>query len=616
VVRYLGLGPVFVYEAITSARRRPIYVWRVLFVLLLLAGMTLAWYLALRSTPGRPRVSRGGLQNLARMGEFLFYALSTVQISLILLAAPAATAGVICIERARGTLLHLMVTDLSDAEIVLGKLGARLAPVLGLLVCGVPVTALAALLGGIDFGALAGLFVVATSVAIVGCALALAFSLRASRSHDVLLAVYMIEGLYLLALPIVWDLMRSPPSAWFQKVNPYLLALAPYTRPGYTRPADFALFAAGSLGLSAALVGWSIARLRQAALPRPVGADRLGRARRAWRALVGRLPGPALDVNPILWREWHRNRPSRLGRWLWGIMLLLTWSLGVWGAYFVLRQGDARGVPYLLTGVGLQLFFGFLMVSAAAPTVLAEERVRGSLDVLLVAPASTASIVVAKWLGLYRWVLVLLPLPLLAGVLDAASATATPTIVPSLPPKVRLPPPIPLRTLDRVATPALGTADFLASGALLVGLGVALGTWVRRQGRALALSVAAYFALGIAWIFLIEMLTPVLLGLVTSQNMAAYPRQIARIATSLSPIAGPLAPGGVLRQVFYDDVRSTFWIGFAIVVAIKWALAGGLLLLTIRTFDHCLGRMAERPRRRRAERADAAAEPAPGAVAG
>ncbi len=72
----------------------------------------------------------------------------------------------------------MMVTDVADAEIVLGKLGARLAPISGLIACGVPVAALATLLGGVDFGAIVGLFVVSVSVAVIG------FYLRLAESPD------------------------------------------------------------------------------------------------------------------------------------------------------------------------------------------------------------------------------------------------------------------------------------------------------------------------------------------------------------------------------------------------------------------------------------------------
>ena len=79
-----------------------------------------------------------------------FYGLIGVELTLVMLAAPAATAGAICLDRARGTLAHMLMTDLSDPEIVLGKLAARLMPVMGLVACSWPVMAMCALLGGID----------------------------------------------------------------------------------------------------------------------------------------------------------------------------------------------------------------------------------------------------------------------------------------------------------------------------------------------------------------------------------------------------------------------------------------------------------------------------------
>src|SRR4051812_43166729 len=100
------------------------------------------------------------VQALANCGERFFYALAGLQLVMVLLVAPAVTAGAIGHDRARGILAQLAVTDLSRGEIVLGKLGSRLAPTLGLLACALPVTALAALLGGIDSLALLGLFAV------------------------------------------------------------------------------------------------------------------------------------------------------------------------------------------------------------------------------------------------------------------------------------------------------------------------------------------------------------------------------------------------------------------------------------------------------------------------
>src|SRR5262249_19191358 len=49
--------------------------------------------------------------------------------------------------------------------------------------------------------------------------------------------------------------------------------------------------------------------------------------------------------------------------------------------------------------VALEAAIGFLLMSLTSATSLAEERARGSLDVLLSTPLSTPSIVWGKWRG-------------------------------------------------------------------------------------------------------------------------------------------------------------------------------------------------------------------------
>ena len=167
-------------------------------MLIVLIGLVVVWF-----NHENANLGSGGrastYQQMAKLGELFFYTLAGIQISLVMLVAPAATAGSICIDRARGTLLHMLMTDLSDPEIVLGKLGARLAPVIGIIACAVPVVAITALLGGIEFSAIAGLFGVSLALAVLGCSLAVAISVWATKTHDVLIALYIIEGLWLLA---------------------------------------------------------------------------------------------------------------------------------------------------------------------------------------------------------------------------------------------------------------------------------------------------------------------------------------------------------------------------------------------------------------------------------
>ena len=130
--KHWGTGPVFAYESMLNARRWQVYAGRSVFVLLVLCGLVIVWVARIRLGFGT-RSTWAAHEQMAKLGEWFFYAMASIQVSLVILAAPASTAGSICIDRARGALAHIMVTDLSDAEIVLGKLGARLAPISGLI---------------------------------------------------------------------------------------------------------------------------------------------------------------------------------------------------------------------------------------------------------------------------------------------------------------------------------------------------------------------------------------------------------------------------------------------------------------------------------------------------
>ena len=135
---------------------------------------------------------------------------------------------------------------------------------------------------------------------------------------------------------------------------------------------------------------------------------------------------------------------------------------------------------------GLEATFGLLLLSLSAPTVLAEERVRGSLDVLMTTPISTDRIVLAKWWGAFRVVPALALLPAFGAIVIAAGE----------PSEFRTGPcrsePGSARNIDRLAMAGLPVLLFLVQGAAVASLGLLLATWVRRLGRAVAASVTIY----------------------------------------------------------------------------------------------------------------------------
>ena len=123
------LGPVFVNEWLTTSRRWQVYAGRSAFVAALLVGLWSAW-VSRASNQGVPTI-----QIMASVGEGFFNAIVFTQMTLTLMVAPASTAGAICEDRSSGKLEQLLTTELSDSEIILGKLAARLLPMLGLVTC-------------------------------------------------------------------------------------------------------------------------------------------------------------------------------------------------------------------------------------------------------------------------------------------------------------------------------------------------------------------------------------------------------------------------------------------------------------------------------------------------
>ena len=346
----LGPGPVFVYEWLTAARRWQGYALRALFLGAILVGLCFVWS---QGSNHRLPDAPVSLQKLAQYGWSIYRTIAIVELTLILLAAPAATAGAVCLDKARGTLDHMLATDLSNAEIVLGKLGVRLIPVLGLIACLVPVVAITSLLGGIDPLALVGSFLTAVGCAFVGCTLAMALSVYGRKVHEVLIMTYILIIIWILGqglLETASFVLTGRPNGlidrslevWLRWSNPYFLVMVPYANPGRADVMTYLGFLAGCLAFSAVLVVLATARIRRVALGqagRPAAGVRLwpSWSRRLVEAL--RPPGPSLDFNPVAWREWHRTRPSRMMRVAWGLYA----ALGLLWVYGAARPSNVPG---------------------------------------------------------------------------------------------------------------------------------------------------------------------------------------------------------------------------------------------------------------------------------
>ncbi len=96
-MRLPSLGPVFDFEMLLAARKKQQYAARVLFATLLFAGLAACWLTIDVSQRGAAMT----LRQRAELGQSFFGTLAFLELSLVLLAAPALTAGAICVVSVR-----------------------------------------------------------------------------------------------------------------------------------------------------------------------------------------------------------------------------------------------------------------------------------------------------------------------------------------------------------------------------------------------------------------------------------------------------------------------------------------------------------------------------------
>jgi ABC-type transport system involved in multi-copper enzyme maturation permease subunit len=565
----LGPGPVFTYEWLVSTRRWQLYAVRAGFVLAILVGMCFTVVIVQGDPGAGSTIPRN---ELARFGQRLYLTIVSIELAIVLLLAPVATAGAVCLDKARGTLDHMLTTDLSNAEIVLGKLGVRLAPVLGLVACVLPLMAISALLGGIDPNAVFGSFLVAIGCAVLGCSLALALSVWGRKPQDVLMLTYLIIALWLFCrylLDSVWGASGGSSLSFFwpnvsdaiDSMNPFYLVWAPYLMSRNVSPPQHLGFLAGCLIISGLLAALATMRIRAVAQRR--FNRRPARARRPWfAARTARphslLPGPSLDGNPVFWREWYRSKPSRFMRVVW----MLYWGMGsvfVVLAFLCVVSTSTNREAIAMMNV-LQVNVGLLLLAVNAATSLVEERVRGSLDILLSTPISTRSIVHGKWLGTFRSVPQLLFAPALTTFFLACESGHWFSYLNFL-------------------------GLMVAYSALVVSLGLALATWQSRLERAVAQCVGALVLLAIGWPALV-------VSLMASTRGHEYFIPPLIMGTPLfGTLFGTMAVAAGTQNM--PGSPANVWMGCFLWTAIFGAAATGLFAIVVGTFDRCLGRMPD-----------------------
>jgi ABC-type transport system involved in multi-copper enzyme maturation permease subunit len=199
----LSLGPVMRYELITTARRRRYYFLRAFYCFFLLAQL---WIFFTQWETQHP--IGGTYAEIQAFAEDAFIQFAGAQGIGLLLLIPALVAGIISDEYQRKTLHYLLASRLSSAEIVLGKLGARMVHVVAFIALGLPIVSLLMLYGGLNPVNIFYVYMGTATLVLFTSGFSVLISILARRPREAILATYGLGAIWLLAPIWLKDISR------------------------------------------------------------------------------------------------------------------------------------------------------------------------------------------------------------------------------------------------------------------------------------------------------------------------------------------------------------------------------------------------------------------------
>lgn len=394
------LGPIFIREWLTLPRRsghyftRSLYLGALWILLLTIWQVTVGWDFS------------ATLGDLARFGLLSFQVLAYVQLTLLLFFSALSAASTISLEKDRRTFLLLLITDLHNYEIVLGKLLGSLLQIALFLVGSIPVFSLLMILGGIDPYQIVEAILVLSTTALAAGSLGGLVALWRDKTFQALAMTVLFLVLYLCLVHALGLLSYFTDTIADSQVLAVQTALDPFRAlgqvldpPEYSQTPSAALsFAAAMLILSALLNGFGIIMLR---VWNPSGEPIIQRevlgAVPSEPERVHAAPGKARPVwaNPILWREIatraYGRRPLLVKTAYFVVLALVGYY-----ALFVMPPGELAAA-YGLVPIGI---LSLLLISAQSVTSITSERDLGSLDLLVITDLSPREFVLGKVFGI------------------------------------------------------------------------------------------------------------------------------------------------------------------------------------------------------------------------
>lgn len=455
------IGPVFTREALTAPRRPQFFAVRVLLVAALLGLALTAWQVFVGA--GGSGANLSGPGDLARFGRAVFELLTPLVLTVAMLFSALFSAAAVSQEKSRGTLVLLLLTDLKNSELVLGRLLASLLTVLVATLAVAPFFLLIALLGGIDHAQVGWALAVTVAAALAAGSLGSTLALWREKTFQALaltaigLVLWLALGELIASGALGATLGGAPADDAAARVSPWR-ALAAAMEPRFGPPPSLfadavaadqaagsvsvAWFVAIGFGIAAALNLAAIALVRvwnpsrelrsgasnvaatggEAASAEADDAEGdeavvVGRAR-GQDAAVHRAEGSQRQVwdNPVLWREvrtWAYGKKVLVVK----AAYLLIFAACVAATVQALGEsapGRASAIPPAAAPMAPLLVVSLVLVNALSVTSLTGERDGKSLDLLLATDLSARELIVGKLGGAF-WnarEMILLPIAL------------------------------------------------------------------------------------------------------------------------------------------------------------------------------------------------------------
>jgi ABC-type transport system involved in multi-copper enzyme maturation permease subunit len=454
----LFAGPIFSREALTSPRQLRHFLIRsgyvaALFVLMYTAGQAMFGWQQVRS-----------MGDVARFGSLVFQIFSLVQLSLVLFFALLFGASGVAQEKDRQTLILLLMTDMRNHELVLGKLFAGLLMVIVLILASMPVLFLVLLLGGVGIDQVFWSLAICAASAFTAGSWGLLVAYWREKTFQTLaisvlgfvILLGVVEGLVagLNVMPS-GSVVAHTAAHWIGLLNPYrvlLTVLNPLSGQSGLEPAhvatwDFLLVMAAA---TVVINGVTILRLRvwnpsrsfggtiewgdgpPAEGTQPLTGTQQATAASPAMVRSGRTKGPRarkIWANPVVWREICTKAYGRK-------ILVIKAAYVVVAALiaFSVAQSPASGDLVLgmisPAGVGLVglCLISLMLINAQAVTALTSERDGKTLELLLMTDVTAKEFIYGKLGGiLYNTKeLIIIPLGLAAYVLYTRTNAANP----------------------------------------------------------------------------------------------------------------------------------------------------------------------------------------------